>query len=434
MTDDNKTSQRLWRYAQVSGAATNVAARYFGSKLIGKEPDLATIMKETLGNLKGPFMKIAQLLSTIPNVIPEEQASILRELQTNAPPMGWPMIRRRMTNELGEDWEKNFSFFDRDPSAAASLGQVHKAQSLKGEPWACKLQYPNMSSNMEADIQQIHFFMGVLSQWFKAVLTDNLEQEMAERLREELDYIHEAQMTKMYGKIFESISFVHIPKVIDELSTPRLLTMTWLEGKSILDFKEAHEDVRNRLAAQLFQAWYIPFYQYGVIHGDPHMGNYSVSSDLNLNIFDFGCIRIFPPSFIQGVVLLHQALIKNDLELSVQAYHLWGFKNLTKEMIEILNLWAKYVYEPLLDDRVRYIQIDPKEGHALALNVIDQLKQIGQVEPPREFALLNRASVGLGAALLHLKGQQNWHKLYQEIIEDFSVEKILQRQSLAGAL
>ena len=106
----------------------------------------------------------------------------------------------------------------------------------------------------------------------------------------------------------------------------------------------------------MFKAWYYPFYNYGIIHGDPHLGNYSVRDDFGINLLDFGCIRVFKPSFVKGVIDLYFAILNNDEELAVNAYETWGFENINKELIDILNIWAKFLYSPLLESKIRKMQ------------------------------------------------------------------------------
>ena len=110
----------------------------------------------------------------------------------------------------------------------------------------------------------------------------------------------------------------------------------------------------------MFTAWWFPFSRFGVIHGDPHLGNYTVFDDAKgkpagINLLDYGCIRIFPPSFVGGVVDLYRGLLRGDDDLVVHAYETWGFKRLNRELIDALNIWARFIYGPLLDDRVRTI-------------------------------------------------------------------------------
>jgi predicted unusual protein kinase regulating ubiquinone biosynthesis (AarF/ABC1/UbiB family) len=213
-----------------------------------------------------------------------------------------------------------------------------------------------------------------------------------------------------------------------------------MEGKKLLAHKDAPLDIRNRLATAMFTAWWMPFSQYGVIHGDPHLGNYTVFEDggapAGINLLDYGCIRIFPPSFVGGVVDLYHGLRTNNDELVVKAYETWGFRNLSRELIDALNIWARFIYGPLLDDRVRSIAdgVKPAEyGRREAFRVHQALKAKGPVTVPREFVFMDRAAIGLGGVFLHLKAELNFYRLFNEAIANFSVETVAARQKAALA-
>src|SRR5205085_6361700 len=304
MTDEDSFTGRVRRYARVGSAMAGLAARLAGERYLGVAIDRerhAADLKAALGGIKGPLMKVAQLLATIPEALPEEYVRELIQLQADAPAMGWPFVRRRMQGELGPDWQRRFQSFEREAVRAASLGQVHRAVALDGTPLACKLQYPDMGSAVEADLRQLRLAMGLYERYDKTVSTADIHAEIADRLREELDYEREAAHMRLYGEILRNEPGVAVPRPIAELSTRRLLTMTWLEGRPILDFAEkASLARRNEIALRMFRIWYVPFYYYGVIHGDPHLGNYTVAADRTVNLLDFGCIRIFPPSFVKG--------------------------------------------------------------------------------------------------------------------------------------
>ena len=356
MSDENNFTGRVRRYARVGSAMGGLAARLAGERYLGIQVDRerhAADLKAALGGIKGPLMKVAQLLATIPDALPEEYVRELIQLQSNAPAMGWPFVRRRMMGELGPDWQSRFKSFEREAARAASLGQVHRAVGLDGTPLACKLQYPDMASAVEADLRQLRLAMGLYERYDRAVSTSEIHAEIAARLREELDYSREAAHMRLYGEILKDEAGVAVPTPYPELSTKRLLTMGWLEGGPILDIAKEPLKQRNEIALRMFRIWYVPFYFYGVIHGDPHLGNYTVAPDRTVNLLDFGCVRIFPASFVKGVIDLYHALERDDGELAVQAYESWGFGNLSKEMIAVLNRWAGFVYGPLLDDRTR---------------------------------------------------------------------------------
>jgi predicted unusual protein kinase regulating ubiquinone biosynthesis (AarF/ABC1/UbiB family) len=434
MADDDSLPGRVRRYARVSTAMGGLAARLAGERYLGIEidrPKHAAELTRALGGIKGPLMKVAQLLATIPNALPQEYARELASLQSNAPAMGWPFVKRRMASELGENWEQRFKSFEHEAARAASLGQVHRAVAKDGTALACKLQYPDMGSAVEADLQQLKFFLSLYERYDRAVTTDEIHTEIGERLREELDYEREAAHMRLYRLMLADEKGVTIPEPVPALSTARLLTMTWIEGAPMLEAVKRPLAERNEIARNMFRAWYVPFYYYGVIHGDPHLGNYTVRKDNGINLLDFGCIRIFQGKFVKGVIDLYRALDNDDRDLAVAAYRSWGFGHLTNEIIDVLNRWARFIYAPLLEDRKRRIQEQEEEGiygRELAEDVHRQLRRLGGVKPPREFVFMDRAALGLGSVFTHLKAEINWHRLFHELIEDFDPEGLETRQ------
>ena len=437
----NRLTARAKRYARVGTNVGGVAARMAGQRFLGMKGDRAGnafALAAALGGLKGPIMKVAQLLATIPDAVPAEYATELMKLQSEAPPMGWAFVRRRMRAELGANWENKFKSFSHQPAAAASLGQVHRAQAPGGEPLACKLQYPDMQSAVEADLNQLGILLAIRRRFDTAIDTTEIAQEIGARLREELDYVREARHVALYRAMLAGERAIRIPKVWSELSTRRLLTLDWMEGRKLLDYKTAPLADRNAIAHAMFTAWWHPFCNYGVIHGDPHLGNYSVFEEkkkpAGINLLDYGCVRIFPPSFVGGVVDLYRGLQNGDDALVVHAYETWGFKKLSRELIDTLNIWAKFIYGPLLDDRTRTIAdgIKPAEyGRREAFRVHQALKAKGPVTVPREFVFMDRAAIGLGAVFLHLQARLNFHSLFNRAIEDFSVAEVARRQKAA---
>lgn len=443
-SEDNRFSQRVRRYAQVGTSVGGVAARIAGRQIFGLSVDQsknAGELARALGGLKGPLMKLAQLLSTIPDAVPPEYAAELSQLQAQAPPMGWAFVKRRMAAELGPDWRDKFAEFGQDAAAAASLGQVHRAVGLDGRALACKLQYPDMQSAVEADLNQLKVVLGLHRRIDTSLDTSEIGAEIAARLREELDYTLEAKHIRLYRGIFEGNDAIRVPGVVAELSTPRLLTMDWLEGGRLIDYKQKPLDERNVIATALFRAWWYPFSHYGVIHGDPHLGNYTIFEDgdgraAGINLLDYGCIRTFDPKFVEGVIDLYRGLQNNDRARVVHAYETWGFKNLSNDLIDILNIWANFIYGPLLDDRVRPIAefVAPGAyGRKEAFEVHQGLKAKGPVKIPREFVFMDRAAIGLGSVFLHLGAEINSYRVFNETIADYETEAVRLRQQQAFA-
>ena len=395
---------RLMRYGRVGGTMAGLAAKLAGERYLGlkiEREDHARELTAALGSLKGPLMKVGQILATIPEALPAEYARDFQQLQSNAPPMGWPFVKRRMKAELGPDWESKFKSFEKDAAAAASLGQVHRAIMHDGRKIACKLQYPDMQSAISADLNQLKIIFSVFERYDRAINTKHIHEELAARLYEELDYELEARYGKMYAHMLRDETAVHVPEIIDDLSTSRLLSSEWMDGEKILNFVDAHPDERNELAMNMFRAWYVPLYHYGIIHGDPHLGNYSVRKDRSINLLDFGCVRIFPPKFVGGVIDLYHSLMENDIDRSVHAYETWGFKNLSSEQIDILNIWARFLYAPLMEDKVRPIGevTNGVFGREIAQKVHEKLREAskssGSVSIPREFVFMTARRLAL---------------------------------------
>jgi predicted unusual protein kinase regulating ubiquinone biosynthesis (AarF/ABC1/UbiB family) len=291
-----------------------------------------------------------------------------------------------------------------------------------------------MASAVEADLAQLRILFSLYRRMDRAIDPSEIADEVGERLREELDYRREAAHVRLYQAMLRDRESVHVPEIVPELSTGRLLTMTWISGRPILEFKARPQADRNRIAQTMFRAWWHPFSHYAAIHGDPHLGNYTIRDDLGLNLLDYGCIRTFRPEFVGGVISLYTALLRNDRDMAVHAYEIWGFRNLKAELIDALNIWARFIYAPMLDDRVRTVAdgIEPAAyGRKEAFQVHQLLKELGPVKPPREFVFMDRAAIGLGSVFLHLQAELNFHDLFNAEIAAFSLSEVKARQKHA---
>jgi predicted unusual protein kinase regulating ubiquinone biosynthesis (AarF/ABC1/UbiB family) len=198
-----------------------------------------------------------------------------------------------------------------------------------------------------------------------------------------------------------------------------------------MNFVHVPIEQRNQIALNLFKAWYIPLYYTGIIHGDPHLGNYSIRDDFSINLMDFGCVRIFRPEFVGAVIDLYRALETKNNDLAVHAYETWGFGNLDKEMIEILNIWASFLYGPILDNSIRTIGTTNNGvyGREKAREIHTKLRELRKGVPvPREFVFMDRAALGLGSVFIHLQAEINWYQLFNEMIAEFDTKKLKQAQ------
>jgi len=434
----NRLTARLGRTMKVGTNLSGAGLTFAANAMFGGEKGderIAKALAAALGKSKGPLMKVAQMVSTIPDFLPAEYAEELSQLQAQAPAMGWPFVRRRMRAELGADWQSKFAEFGKEAAHAASLGQVHRATLPDGREVACKLQYPDMASAVESDVGQLKLLLGTFKRLDGSIDPSEMVDEITDRLREELDYAREAKHMALYAHILADKAFVSIPDLVPELCTDRLLTMSWLSGERLDAYEDASQQVRNQIAENLFWTWWYPFNTRAVIHGDPHLGNYQVTEDgAALNLLDFGCIRIFPPGFVAGVVDLYRGLLADDFDAIYAAFEKWGFKGLNRELVEVLSIWARFIYGPLLDDRVRSVAdgVKPGEyGRKEAFAVRKLLKEKGPVTIPREFVFMDRAAIGLGAAYLRLGAELNYHQLFEASLEGFSEAALGEAQAEA---
>ncbi len=426
-----KETKRIFKVgANVSGFLAKTATK----NILGISNDrIPKELTELLGNLKGPIMKVAQILATIPDALPIEYSEQLSKLQAEAPSMNWLFVKRRMKNELGNDWLNSFHSFEKIAKKAASLGQVHKAIVRNNmQTVACKLQYPDMEAAIKADLKQLKLILKVYKQIDNSIITEDIYDELKERLIEEVDYVREARHMAYYNNIFKKNNFINIPQTVSSLCTSKLLTMSWLDGEPLSNFYKKSQKIKNNIALNLFHAWYVPFYQYGIIHGDPHPGNYTITNGgKNLNLLDYGCIRVFKGNFVEAVIKLYIALKNKNNDLAAEAYKSWGFTKLNNDLIETLNIWALYLYGPLLENKVRNIQDHNTSSYGKELlgKVRKKLKKFGGIKPPKEFVLVDRAAIGLGSVFMHLNAEINWHQEFEKLIKGFNMNRLDTKQN-----
>ncbi len=248
-------------------------------------------LRDELGALKGPAMKLGQLLSVQGGSLPDEVLLELANLQMQAPGMHPSLARVQFKSALGKYPEEMFREFDPDPFAAASLGQVHRAITFKGEKVAVKIQYPAIRSAIESDLKLLRSAMlpGRVTGFVSSALLD----EIARGLLEETDYLREADNLEYFHKGLAGLDFVTIPRVHRELSSDRVLTMSFVEGESLNNWlkRKPPQALRDLLGARLGEAAETQLQHLRVIHADQHPGNYLFQPDGRFGLVDFGCVK-----------------------------------------------------------------------------------------------------------------------------------------------
>jgi len=281
-----------------------------------KEDDLlfGDALFNELDAMKGMAMKIGQILSYMDGTLPQETQRALSKLQQGVRPVPFETIEEVLVTELGGPITDHFDHFDRDPIAAASIGQVHRA-TLRGQDLAVKVQYPNVRQTFEADMSQLRRLARVASM---ASQVDGLAivAELRDRVLEECDYLAEARSTRRFAKAFADLPEIRVPEVIDDRSTARVLTTAWCEGRDLETFiAESTPEQRTRAALTLTRFAWRSLWRDGIIHADPHPGNQRYGDEdgaPHVVFLDFGCVRAFEPDYLARERAVLDAVLAGD--------------------------------------------------------------------------------------------------------------------------
>ncbi len=336
MPADERLPGRLARTLKTTWLTGRLGASYAGGRVAdalrsatargdardARHADNAARVAATLRELRGPMMKLGQLLSTHAQALPPEYAALLAPLQQSVPALPFAAIRGVLEAELGAPPERLFADFSETAVAAASLGQVHRARLRPehgGGEVAVKVQYPGAAASVEADAQNIALAAGAV----KTLLADLARQqgfdvtpmaeELVAHLRQETDYCREAWNAKLLRKLFEGDPRVLVPRVHDAFSGLRVITYDWVGGAALEEALDDGDEARRRaVAGGLLHLFWRQFYQQGVLHADPHPGNFRVLEDGRIGLLDHGCVKIFDEAFMRGFSALHRAREDGD--------------------------------------------------------------------------------------------------------------------------
>lgn len=332
---EEKVPGRLVRTLKAGWLGSAVASSYLGGKLVdklrgtearadaelGRHLQNAKRIAETMKELRGPLMKVGQLLSTHAEALPGEYGEVLRSLQSSAPPMSYGTIRDVIEMDLGATPEELFADFSKTSLAAASLGQVHRATLKDGTAVAVKVQYPGAEASVDGDLKNLKLGAAMVKRLLAdTVNNDRLDftpvaEEIAEHLAQETDYCREAYNAQLLGKLFEGQDWVVIPRVHTRYSGLRTITYDYLDGVDLgTALKNPDRAYREAVVTKLSDAYWFQMLRGGVLHADPHPGNYRVLPDGRLGILDFGCVKIFDDAFLKGFTAMVKARMSGDEE------------------------------------------------------------------------------------------------------------------------
>jgi predicted unusual protein kinase regulating ubiquinone biosynthesis (AarF/ABC1/UbiB family) len=378
----------------------------------------ASEVAAALGEMKGAFMKIGQMLSYLDDGVPEPLRAALASLLQDAPPMAPALAAAVVREELGDDPEQLFASWDPRPVAAASIGQVHRAVTRAGVEVAVKVQYPGVDEAIRADLVNTDLLFRGIAMMFPGLDPGPLVTELRARLVEELDYTIEAGNQHLFADWYEGHPFIHVPAVLGEYSTARVLTTEYAHGARFDEVERWSQHERDLAAEAIFRFVFRSLYRIHAFNGDPHPGNYLFSPDGRVTFLDFGLVK----RFTADEVALFQALI----EAFVLEHDVAQFRGVL-EANDVLRRadipdddvreYFGHFYEFVLEDRE--ITFTPEYASESLRRIFDPSSPYGHVarvaNVPPAFVITQRINLGLHAVLGRLHARRNWRRIAYEL-------------------
>lgn len=268
----------------------------------------------TMGDMKGAVMKFGQILSLMSGVVPDEMSAQLATLQSNAPPMSYHLVEEVFEREYGKPPSKVFRTFEREPFAAASIGQVHRATTLDGAQVAVKVQYPGVREAIGHDLANVGMLISMAGVVSRGLDAGPIVRDLKEGILGELDYLREAASQQRFYDEFAGHAFIRIPRVYHDLTTSCVLVQEYIDGKPFSSATELSEAERNRVAEIIFRYAFGSIYRHHLFNGDPHPGNYLLLDDGGVAFVDYGCVAEFSEDTIAGFVRILRAVMNDQHE------------------------------------------------------------------------------------------------------------------------
>ncbi|WP_288019757.1 AarF/ABC1/UbiB kinase family protein [Tepidiforma sp.] len=434
---------RLARTAVPARLAAAAALRWLGTfryrgerrREKRKEAVLRTAEDVTraMGEMKGAAMKVGQVLSMMSGVVPPEMAEGLATLQSNAPPMAYGLVQEVLEAAYGRSPGSVFRRFEREPFAAASIGQVHRAELRDGTRVAVKVQYPGVREAIERDLANVAVLLGFGGLVAKGLDVETLVRDLGEGIRGELDYRREAAWQRRFFDAFEGHGFVRVPRVYHELTTDTVLVQEWLPGRPFREALGLPQGERNRLGEMLYRFCFGSLYRLRLFNGDPHPGNYLLLEDGRVGFVDYGCVAEFDNAVVEGFKRLIRALDRGDREAWRAATEEVGIllpnaPFTTDELYEHMHwYWA-----PILEDEVEYtpeLAAEMVRRNTMTTGLGGQINRYCNV--PEGMVFLTRINFGLAGLFASLRARGPWRAIVREYVDDAPPSTELGRLSAA---
>jgi predicted unusual protein kinase regulating ubiquinone biosynthesis (AarF/ABC1/UbiB family) len=439
MSDDSKIPKgRIRRSAKLGSIVAGQSARYAGTKAanVGRSEEeskeqltqrhLETAMKMVgaLGQMKGAAMKLGQFASFIDTeFIPEEYREIYQEqlakLRTDAPAMPWEKVVKVLEEEYdGEPLSELFAEFEEEAFAAASIGQVHRAELLDGRQVAVKIQYPGIAEALDADLRNAGTIVRLARALAPGLDAKAIAEELRERVMEELDYEYEAQNQRSFARAYRGHPFIYVPEVVTRLSRRRILVTELVTGRNFEEIKELSQEERSRFGEIVFRGSFGSIYHLQHFNADPHPGNYILMDDDRVAFLDFGMTKKIDREQILLEQRAFDAASRNDPEAYRQALHDLGFVKKPSKLDAERLLDHMRVVGGWFVTEDRELEITPKRVMKIIESTNDPRSEYYDVmrraSLPADELMGRRMEIGVVAVLGQLRAKRNWHRIARE--------------------
>ena len=371
---------------------------------------------DTLGTMKGVLMKIGQLASYVDDGLAPSARRVLSRLQDSVPPMSAELAAGVIAAELGAAPERVFKEWDPLPIAAASIGQVHRAITADGQAVAVKVQYPGIADAIAADLGNVALIRSLLKMAVPSQDVTALIEELQERISEELDYVREAENQRLFAAYFDGHPTAHVPKIIDELSTARVITSELAAGARFGEMLGWPQEEKDLAAETIYRFTFRSLYGLRAFNGDPHPGNYLFEPDGRVTFLDFGLVKHFTPGELEPLIQMIDTLcLRNDPEGFRRAMEEAGFLSPgapipTAEVVTHMALF----YDSIRERGSR--TMTSEYSSALARRYVDFKNPLAAyAKIPRSYVILQRINLGLFAILGDMNATADWRGISEEI-------------------
>jgi predicted unusual protein kinase regulating ubiquinone biosynthesis (AarF/ABC1/UbiB family) len=411
-------------------AALNRARAIFadaaGREALDAELQLHTAeeVARTLGQMKGALMKVGQLASFVHDGMPEPVREALEQLQHSAPPMAPELAAEMIERELGAPPDRLFETWDETPIAAASIGQVHRAMTSDGRAVAVKVQYPDVADAIARDLANLDIATLVMPMMWKSLDAKAVADELKERLSEELDYTIEASNQRSFAEWYRDHPFIHVPDVLPELSSQRVLTTELAAGVRFQEMETWSQEQKDLAGECIYRFVFRSLYRHGAFNGDPNPGNYLFEGDGRVTFLDFGLVKHYTDADLAlALDIADAAVLDPSPDKLRRATERAGYfkpgNPLTDEQIASYGL---AFWEPLLERGQRTITaewatelVQKYMGFGRVDSSHEAASIIDYAQVPKDFVILQRINLGLFAILGRLGATSDWRGISEEI-------------------